>query len=96
MSETPFRTFGVRGGLALWVSRHPWISLAVLLFFGLLFVLATRYALRQYAQRRQRAQALEDQLAAAENLRSLAAPVTVTGATEPGQAAADIEPGPSA
>jgi len=52
MQETPFRTFGVRGGFALWVSRHPWISLAVILLFGLLFVLATRYALRQYARRR--------------------------------------------
>ncbi|MGC8467719.1 MAG: cellulose biosynthesis cyclic di-GMP-binding regulatory protein BcsB, partial [Acidithiobacillus sp.] len=94
MSETPFRTFGVRGGLALWISRHPWISLAVLLFFGLLFVLTTRYALRQYALRRQRTQALEDQSTAAENLRSLTAPVTET--TEPGEATADTESNVSA
>jgi len=94
MSETPFRTFGVRGGLALWISRHPWISLAVLLFFGFLFVLATRYALRQYALRRQHTQALEDQPTATDNLRSLAAPVTEI--TEPSDATADTEPGVSA
>ncbi|MBU2789997.1 cellulose biosynthesis cyclic di-GMP-binding regulatory protein BcsB [Acidithiobacillus caldus] len=82
MSETPFRTFGVRGGLALWVSRHPWISLAVLLFFGLLFVLASRSALRQYAQRRQRAEMAEAEPLAAENVRSLQTPPPAAAPSE--------------
>lgn len=70
MTETPFRTFGVRGGFALIVSRHPWISLAVLLFLGLIFVLASRYALTQYARRRQRTEVAETDALAVENLRS--------------------------
>ena len=92
MSETPFRTFGVRGGLALWVSRHPWISLAVLLFFGLLFVLASRSALRQYAQRRQRAEMAEAEPLAAENVRSLQTPPLTAAPSEQSQPIPVAEP----
>ncbi len=92
LSETPFRTFGVRGGLALWVSRHPWISLAVLLFFGLLFVLASRSALRQYARRRQRAEMAEAEPLAAENVRSLQTPPLTTAPSAQSQAIPVSEP----
>ncbi len=52
LTQEMFRNFGVRGGMAIWVSLHPWISLLGVLFLGVLFVLATRYALRVYARRR--------------------------------------------
>jgi len=52
LTQEMFRNFGVRGGMAIWVSLHPWISLLVILLLGVLFVLATRYALRVYARRK--------------------------------------------
>lgn len=44
--DRPFRYFGLRGGLGMWISRHPWWSLAILLALITGFVLAGRLALR--------------------------------------------------
>ena len=51
LDEAPFRNYGLRGGLGLWISRHPWFSLFGIAMIGLLFVLATRSALRAYARK---------------------------------------------
>ncbi|QLK41879.1 cellulose biosynthesis cyclic di-GMP-binding regulatory protein BcsB [Acidithiobacillus ferrooxidans] len=51
LDEEPFRNYGLRGGLSLWISRHPWFSLLGIAMIGLLFVLATRLALRAYSRK---------------------------------------------
>lgn len=45
--EQPFHYFGLRGGLAMWVSRHPWWSLLILLSMVALFVIGGRILLRR-------------------------------------------------
>jgi len=52
LTDEPFRDFGLRGGLSIWVSRHPWLSLLGLVLLGIVFALTTRYGLRRYAQKK--------------------------------------------
>lgn len=46
--DSPFSAFGLRGGVSIWVSQHPWLSLFVLLFLITLLIILTRKLLKQY------------------------------------------------
>jgi hypothetical protein len=48
----PISAFGLRGGLGIFASQHPWLALLVLLFVIALFVLLTPRLLRLYRVRR--------------------------------------------
>ncbi len=54
LTEVPFRNYGIRGGLSIWISRHPFWGFLILLAIGLFFVLATRYVLKIYAKHKKR------------------------------------------
>lgn len=55
--DAPFSAFGLRGGMGLWVSQHPWLALSILVLMVAVLVILTRKVLRQYQVRRK---ALED------------------------------------
>lgn len=47
-TDAPFYAYGLRGGLGLWVSQHPWIALLMTLIFIGLLTLFIRKALAIY------------------------------------------------
>lgn len=46
--ETPFTSYGLRAGVGIWVSLHPWLSLGILLLVLATFVALIRWGLRIY------------------------------------------------
>lgn len=46
--DSPFSAFGLRGGVSIWVSQYPWLSLFVLLLIIGLLIVLTRKLLKQY------------------------------------------------
>ncbi|MHB1618638.1 MAG: cellulose biosynthesis cyclic di-GMP-binding regulatory protein BcsB [Sulfuricella sp.] len=51
LDETPFRSYGLRGGASLWISRYPWLALLIIVAVGLAFVILTRFLLRRYERK---------------------------------------------
>ena len=53
-ANAPFSAYGLRGGLGLWISQYPWISLLITLVFIGLMALVLRRALAIYQKRNHR------------------------------------------
>lgn len=53
-ADAPFSAYGLRGGLGLWISQHPWIALLLTLGFIGLMTIVIRRALYIYQKRKHR------------------------------------------
>ncbi|MES2830404.1 MAG: cellulose biosynthesis cyclic di-GMP-binding regulatory protein BcsB [Pseudomonadota bacterium] len=51
LDDAPFSAYGLRGGLSLLISQHPWRSLVVLMVLVILMALLTRRALISYRRK---------------------------------------------